>query len=99
MFICVNLRYFFIQASLTKDEPSQESSDDVTPIEKVDEEEAIEIKDVDDAVEDQSDNESVVEVVEPEKELLESVEVSPLFNIIIYQHNRLLVEYCYVCHK
>ncbi|XP_026740557.1 pre-mRNA cleavage complex 2 protein Pcf11 isoform X2 [Trichoplusia ni] len=63
------------KASLTKDEPSQESSDDVTPVEKVDEEEAIEIKDVDDTVEEHSDNESVVEVVETEKEVLESVEI------------------------
>lgn len=63
-----------IQASLTKEEePSQESSDDVMPVEKV-EEEAIEIKDVDDAL-DQSDNESVVEVVDTEKDLEDAVEV------------------------
>lgn len=43
------------------------------PVEKV-EEEAIEIKDVDDAL-DQSDNESVVEVVDTEKDLEDAVEV------------------------
>ncbi|KAJ8720492.1 hypothetical protein PYW08_005957 [Mythimna loreyi] len=58
------------KASLTKAEeaPSQESSDDVTAIEKV-EEEAIEIKDVEDEPAEQSDNESVVEVVEDATEL------------------------------
>ncbi|KAJ8729074.1 hypothetical protein PYW07_006770 [Mythimna separata] len=58
------------KTSLTKaeEQPSQESSDDVTAIEKP-EEEAIEIKDIEDEPAEQSDNESVVEVVEDPNEL------------------------------
>ncbi|XP_059050202.1 pre-mRNA cleavage complex 2 protein Pcf11 isoform X2 [Achroia grisella] len=61
------------KASLTKEEPVQDSKEIVTDITKV--EEAIEIKDVDDIMS-QSDNESVVEVVEPDdKEMSEPVEI------------------------
>lgn len=62
---------FVLQASLTKEEPKVE---EILPDTKI--QEAIEIKDVDDTL-DQSDSESVVEVIEPnEVELLEPVEVS-----------------------
>ncbi|CAB3225554.1 unnamed protein product [Arctia plantaginis] len=62
------------KTSLNKEEPAkEESSDDVTPVEKM-EEEAIEIKDVDETIDDQSDNESVVEVVE-DKDVSEPVEI------------------------
>ncbi|CAH0397606.1 unnamed protein product [Chilo suppressalis] len=60
--------------SLTKNEtPPEETTDDVLSVDKV--EEAIEIKDVDDDTNSQSDNESVVEVVEPVPEELEPVEI------------------------
>ncbi|KAM3958316.1 uncharacterized protein ACR2FA_007640 [Aphomia sociella] len=52
------------KASLTKEEPQNMSTDDDTVIETI--EEPIEIKDVDDIMS-QSDNEPVVEVVEPEE--------------------------------
>ncbi|XP_050672811.1 pre-mRNA cleavage complex 2 protein Pcf11 isoform X1 [Leptidea sinapis] len=63
------LCYDDYKASISKDEPKEESTVDI--IEESKEPEAIEIKDLDD---DDSDNESVVEVLEPEQ-TIEAVEV------------------------
>ncbi|KAL4702143.1 hypothetical protein ACJJTC_019419 [Scirpophaga incertulas] len=60
--------------SLNKEEPKVEEAEVAQEVETI-EEEAIEIKDADDEINSQSDNESVVEVVEPELPEPEPVEI------------------------
>ncbi|XP_013195620.2 uncharacterized protein LOC106138874 isoform X2 [Amyelois transitella] len=61
------------KASQAKEEPETEVIEEM-PIDKIDPEDAIEIRDTDD-INSQSDNESVVEVVEPPEVIPEAVEI------------------------